>query len=563
MATASSLSSAIALSPSKQLKSQDNDVSKSHTLPEYSATALERKTVCGYIIESFIGAGSYANVWVAYPSTEEAKKEAQKRERVALKIAIDQMESAGAWGFTFDGRKALNEITALSYFRMDNHPNIVQLLRLSTQCFHQEQRLVLTLPLSQTDLGLFLEDDRLYDTYNSNLPGLIHGIISGLQYIHEKGFMHLDLKPANILVGADAGRDYSTAAIADMGLIRSIYAETHGMYLSVITLWYRDLGLLCGQQRFGQSVDIWSLGIIMAEILFRFLPFRTWKSANEQDMRLALKTLFGVPERVYEALYRVTHNKNTLTSRGATEYEPMLAANCLQSSSSATLTAELKTMRKSKTTRSMRESTLWKWAAKNDYTVAKAIRYRDPALNSALWGIIDQCLQVDPLLRPPSTTIKRAYEDVLQRFRIPIPKPGTVNTSLVIQQPSAALILKVNTLYLTVEQLPTHAPLLAAVIAADTIIMRFKAITILSANELLRVYLAKKTNNSSVEATSARATAALDIAATLYFDRSTFKKNATAVEKQPIEKEEENILRALDWNPWLYLQTVVNNKIFL
>ena len=59
--------------------------------------------------------------------------------------------------------------------------------------------------------------------------GLLHwylqGIVSGLEYIHSQGVMHLDIKPENILCTVD-GRP----KLADFGLSRTIHPR--GMYQS-------------------------------------------------------------------------------------------------------------------------------------------------------------------------------------------------------------------------------------------------------------------------------------------------------------------------------------------
>lgn len=47
-------------------------------------------------------------------------------------------------------------------------------------------------------------------------------VARGLAYLHEKAVIHLDIKPANILLTAEG-----TAKIADVGLARMLDTQSH------------------------------------------------------------------------------------------------------------------------------------------------------------------------------------------------------------------------------------------------------------------------------------------------------------------------------------------------
>ena len=58
---------------------------------------------------------------------------------------------------------------------------------------------ILTSPVAETDLAAFLED--LLSQWKPNeIPSLFRCLINGLNYIHGKGTVHMDVKPSNILL---------------------------------------------------------------------------------------------------------------------------------------------------------------------------------------------------------------------------------------------------------------------------------------------------------------------------------------------------------------------------
>ena len=121
----------------------------------------------------------------------------------------------------------------------------------------------------------FLEGSELCDLAGEGRPlpvekavDIIAQIADGLGYAHERGVVHRDVKPANIMVLQDG-----QAKITDFGIARMRHSEVKtqtGIMLGSPR--YMSPEIVVGQRADGRA-DIFSLGIILYEILTGAAPF--------------------------------------------------------------------------------------------------------------------------------------------------------------------------------------------------------------------------------------------------------------------------------------------------
>ena len=96
--------------------------------------------------------------------------------------------------------------------------------------------------------------------------GIFQQLLEAVEAVHEQGFVHLDLKPDNILVFSD-----SKVAISDFALSRDIKGEDNkGNFLSYRAgakqYWSPEMFTSCPYN--GVQSDIFALGVILFIITF-------------------------------------------------------------------------------------------------------------------------------------------------------------------------------------------------------------------------------------------------------------------------------------------------------
>lgn len=191
-----------------------------------------------YQMLSAVGSGAHGQVCSALDTLTNKK--------VAIKKLARPFQTA------VHAKRTYRELKLLKHMR---HENVIGLLDVFYPA-HDNNQIYLVTHLMGADLNNIIRTQKLTDEH---VQFLVYQILRGLKYIHSAGIIHRDLKPSNIAVNEDC-----ELKILDFGLARPTENEMTGY---VATRWYRAPEIMLKWMHYNQTVDIWSVGCIMAELL--------------------------------------------------------------------------------------------------------------------------------------------------------------------------------------------------------------------------------------------------------------------------------------------------------
>ncbi|CCE62615.1 hypothetical protein TPHA_0C04650 [Tetrapisispora phaffii CBS 4417] len=208
---------------------------------------MSDKIVSEYTKEKKVGEGTYA---VVYLGTKQS---------TGRKIAIKEIKTS-----EFKDGLDMSAIREVKYLQEINHINVIELVDI----FMAYNNLNLVLEYLPTDLEVVIKDQNILFT-PADIKSWMLMTLRGVYHCHRNFILHRDLKPNNLLISPDG-----QIKVADFGLARAIPAPYDVLTSNVVTRWYRAPELLLGAKHYTSAVDVWSLGIIFAELMLRipYLP---------------------------------------------------------------------------------------------------------------------------------------------------------------------------------------------------------------------------------------------------------------------------------------------------
>jgi serine/threonine protein kinase len=108
---------------------------------------------------------------------------------------------------------------------------------------------------------------------------IIRQVCVGLKYIHQKGYLHRDLKPDNVLVFEMPPKDKWLVKVSDFGHSHKIKKQkgTFGPTLSYISA--EEIG----HDKVDVKSEVWKVGVLLYEMVYGILPFDSEQYSSSSD----------------------------------------------------------------------------------------------------------------------------------------------------------------------------------------------------------------------------------------------------------------------------------------
>lgn len=228
----------------------------------------------GYRLVRELGRGAMGSVWLALD-------EALQR-HVAIKIIGREH------GATDEARaRFTREAQAMARVR---HPNVVEVHAFGE---HDGRPYFVMSYVPGATLAQWMERHR-GDIPRGDAISILEQIGSGLAAIHRVGAVHLDVKPANVLIGPGL-----RVAVADLGLARLVGRDAHELGTRRVgTPAYMAPEVARGDmpdESLAPRIDVYSLALVAFELLTGRLPFTA-----KATPRMLVQHAYALPPRVSE-----------------------------------------------------------------------------------------------------------------------------------------------------------------------------------------------------------------------------------------------------------------------
>ncbi|EAY20313.1 CAMK family protein kinase [Trichomonas vaginalis G3] len=209
------------------------------------------KQINQYLFLKKIGNGAFSNVYLAIDQNTKEKyaiKKFKLSELQHIENGVSQLERE------------------ISLMRRYSHNNILKLF----EVLHNTEKDIVYLVIEYANCG------SLFDLINQPIPlqdnyvcSIFHQILEALQYLHNNGMVHQDIKPSNILIKSD-GR----AILADFGVGHSFQSTEMVVgspaYQAPEALTDGDCGI---QSSSPAKEDVWSLGVTLFQTEYQQIPY--------------------------------------------------------------------------------------------------------------------------------------------------------------------------------------------------------------------------------------------------------------------------------------------------
>lgn len=204
-----------------------------------------------YSLLSLIGKGSFGSVYLVRNKTTHEQFACKK-----MKICLRRM---------YDKQSILNELKLLACHKSQY---IIKLIDAYVTSNHIH---LITEYAERGDLAKMIKRLRSKNRYliEDTVKKYLFQICLGIQYLHNNNVIHRDIKTANIFLTRD-----NDIKLGDVGIVKILKSTNNYAYTNIGTPYYMSPELY-KNRRYNSKTDIWSIGVVLYELMTFKLPYNS------------------------------------------------------------------------------------------------------------------------------------------------------------------------------------------------------------------------------------------------------------------------------------------------
>uniref|UniRef100_A0A7S2DTI0 Protein kinase domain-containing protein n=1 Tax=Haptolina brevifila TaxID=156173 RepID=A0A7S2DTI0_9EUKA len=257
------------------------------------------------------------------------------------RYALEKVVGHGAFGIVWRARAEDGEVVAIKKVMLDRryhnrelqmmkvmeHENVVRLRHYFEKAGRKKDETFLHLVmdyLPETIRSTALKHHKRAKRFHvDHVKAYLYQTFRALEYIHARRICHRDIKPDNLLCDPASLK----CRLCDFGCSK-VLVKGQPNVSYICSRYYRAPELMFGATEYAVSVDVWSVGTILMELLLGHLPFQGQDST--QQHLVEIMKLLGTPSDRDLVAMRATCVADDLPKLKAYPWERMFPAHTPQ-----------------------------------------------------------------------------------------------------------------------------------------------------------------------------------------------------------------------------------------
>lgn len=202
---------------------------------------------------------------------------------------------------------------------MFRHPNLVEMLGCCEQTPNKGSLFLISNYVNGENIDTFINQHmRTMPNAEKRICELFLPVLDALAYIHQKGIIHMDIKPSNIMM--ENGRNIRLMDLGIANISDTVNATTSGMMGTPKYAAPEQFSDIDTRPKLTIATDIYEAGITLYELITQKNPFtaNTIAEAKEKHWGMIVPMTANISKSVYDVIKKATNINPELRYQSAT-----------------------------------------------------------------------------------------------------------------------------------------------------------------------------------------------------------------------------------------------------